>query len=36
MVASLIVVHGFSCSLAGGIFPDQGLDLCPVYWQVDS
>ena len=23
------------CSVACGIFPDQGLDLCPLHWQVD-
>ena len=26
----------FSCSEACEIFPDQGLDLCPLHWQVDS
>ena len=25
-----------SCSLACEIFPDQGLNPCPLYWQVDS
>ena len=25
-----------SCSTAYGIFPDQGLDLCLLHWQVDS
>ena len=26
----------FSCSIARGIFPDQGLNLCLLHWQVDS
>ena len=30
------VAHGFSCSIACGIFPDQGSDPCPLYWQADS
>ena len=34
--ASLVVVHGFSCSMARGIFLDQGSNLCPLHWQVDS
>ena len=25
-----------SCSMACGIFPDQGLTVCPLPWQVDS
>ena len=29
------MAHGFSCSTACGIFPDQGLNLCLLYWQVD-
>ena len=29
------VVHEFNCS-AFGIFPDQGLNPCPLYWQADS
>ena len=33
---SVAVVHGLTCSAACGIFPDQGLDLCPLHWQVDS
>ena len=28
--------HGFSCPKARGVFPDQGLNLCPLHWQVDS
>ena len=34
--ASVITVHGLSCSLACRIFPDQGLNLCPPHWQADS
>ena len=30
------VAHGLSCSMTCGIFPDQGLNLCPLHWQVDS
>ena len=33
---SVVVVHRFSCSTACGIFPDQGLNLCPLHWQADS
>ena len=33
---SVVVVHRLSCSAACGIFPDQGLNLCPLHWQVDS
>ena len=33
---SVVVVHGLSCSTACGIFPDQGLNPCPLHWQVDS
>ena len=28
--------HGLSCSMTRGIFPEQGLNLCPLHWQVDS
>ena len=28
--------HGLSSSTACGIFPDQGSNLCLLYWQVDS
>ena len=35
--AGLVVVeHGLSCSVACGIFPAQGSNLCPLHWQVDS
>ena len=30
---SVVVGHELSCSSACGIFPDQGLDLCPMHWQ---
>ena len=33
---SLIVAHGPSCSGPCGIFPDQGSNPCPLYWQADS
>ena len=29
------MVHGLSCSVAWGIFPDQGLNPCLLYWQAD-
>ena len=25
-----------SCGMWGLLFPDQGLNLCPLYWKVDS
>ena len=34
--ASVVVVRGLRCSVAGGIFPDQGSNLCFLNWQVDS
>ena len=33
---SVIVAHGPSCSVACGIFPDQGSNPCPLHWQTDS
>ena len=33
---SAVVAHGLSCSAACGIFPDQGLNPCPLHWQADS
>ena len=33
---SAVVAHGLSCSVACGIFPDQGSNPCPLHWQVDS
>ena len=32
----VIVAHGISCSVACGIFPDQGLNPCSLHWQADS
>ena len=34
--ASVVVVHGLSCSAACGIFPNQGSNPCPLHWQADS
>ena len=31
-----VAVHGFNCTTACGIFPDQGLSLCLLHWQADS
>ena len=33
---SVVVVHGLSCFTACGIFPDPGLNPCPLRWQADS
>ena len=33
---SAVVAHGPSCSLACGIFPDQGSNPCALHWQADS
>ena len=33
---SVIVAHGPSCSAVCGVFPDQGLNPCPLHWQADS
>ena len=33
---SVVVAHGPSCSAACGIFPDQGLNPCPLHWQADA
>ena len=35
-MGSVVVAQGLSCSEACGNFPDQGLKLCPLYWQVAS
>ena len=32
---SVVVVHGLSCSVACGIFADQGSNPCPLHWQVE-
>ena len=34
--SSVVVAHGPSCSVACGIFPDQGSNPCPLHWQADS
>ena len=34
--ASVVVVPGLACFVACGIFLDQGSNLCPMHWQVDS
>ena len=34
--ASVVVAHGLSCSMACGIFLDQGSNPCPLHWQADS
>ena len=33
---SVVEALGLSCSAACGIFPDQGLNYCPLHWQADS
>ena len=33
---SVVVAHGLSGSTACRIFPDQGLNPCPLHWQADS
>ena len=33
---SVTVAHRPNCSAACGIFPDQGLNPCPLHWQADS
>ena len=33
---SAVVAHGLSCSVACGIFPDQGSNPCSLHWQADS
>ena len=33
---SIVVVHGLSCSVACGVFSDQGSNPCLLHWQVDS
>ena len=34
--STIPTVHGLSHSAACGALPDQGLDACPLPWQVDS
>ena len=31
----VVVAHRLSCFAACGIFPDQGLNPCPLHWQAD-
>ena len=33
---SVVVAHRPSCSMACGIFPDKGLNPCPLHWQAVS
>ena len=33
---SVVVAHRPNCSVACGIFPDQGSNPCPLHWQADS
>ena len=33
---STAMAHGLGCSVARGIFPDQGLNPCPLHWQAGS
>ena len=33
---SVLVAHRLTCSEACGIFLDQGLNLCPLHWEVGS
>ena len=33
---SIVVAHGLNCSVACGIFPDQGSNLCLLDWKADS
>ena len=35
-MGSVVVARGLSCPVACGVFPDQGLNLCPLHWQADS
>ena len=35
-MGSVVVVRGLSFSEACEIFPDQGSNLCPLYWRVGS
>ena len=36
MRSSVVVARGLSCSAAREIFPNQGLNPCPLHWQADS
>ena len=30
LIGSIVLEHGLCCSIAHGILPDQGLNLCPL------
>ena len=34
--SSVFVAHALNCSMAPGIFLDQGWNSCSLHWQVDS
>ena len=34
--ASVVAACRLSCSMACGLFLEQGLNLCPLNWQADS
>ena len=34
--ASEVALFGLSCSVACGVFPNQGSNLFPLHWQADS
>ena len=33
---SIVVAHRLSCPVACRIFPNQGLNMCPLHWQANS
>ena len=33
---SVVVMHGLTCSVARGIFPNQGSNPCPLHCKADS
>ena len=35
-IDSIVVVHRLRCSVACGILPDEGSNLCILHWQADS
>ena len=35
-LGSVVVAHWLSCSAACGIFPEQGLNSCPLHWEADT
>ena len=35
-MGSVVVTNGLICSMACGIFPDQGLNPCPLHCQAES